>query len=229
MLKFCKKYLFPHIKICYISLTLFFGPDPFHLNFQWTLCIELVMPLAENIVYSELLLCQFYSFWSKVYFNDSLTVYYRDFLRKKIVDIFFGTYKYFFMRGPKILRGLKFVRRPRTLLQTMNISDMDKSWTSLLVKTYDYHSDRNWQKSHEKVTGKWLLPLIYPLMFKVKAIWGGGQGKKKSCLVISKDLNEFETLLFTECQNSILVKSYCNFNFGNLVGSLINLRTKMKF
>ena len=58
---------------------------------------------------------------------------------------------------------------------------------------------------------------------------GGGSGSKKSCLVIFKDLNKLETLLFTECQNSILVKSYCNFNFGNLVGSLINLRTKTKF
>ena len=51
----------------------------------------------------------------------------------------------------------------------------------------------------------------------------------KLCLVIFKDLNDPESLLFTECQNLILFKSYCNFNFGNLVGSLINLRTKMKF
>ena len=34
---------------------------------------------------------------------------------------------------------------------------------------------------------------------------------------------------FTECQNLILFRSYYNFNFGNLVGSLINLRTKLKF
>ena len=63
----------------------------------------------------------------------------------------------------------------------------------------------------------------------VKAIEGGSRVKKKSCLVIFKDLNDLETLLFTGCQNSILVKSYCNFNFGILVGSLINSRTKIKF
>ena len=57
----------------------------------------------------------------------------------------------------------------------------------------------------------------------------GGSGSKKSCLVISKDLNQFETLLFTESQKSIPVKSYYNFNFGNLVGFPINWRKKMKF
>ena len=41
----------------------------------------------------------------------------------------------------------------------------------------------------------------------IKAI-GGGVRVKKSCLVIFRDLNELETLLFTECQNSILIKSY---------------------
>ena len=61
----------------------------------------------------------------------------------------------------------------------------------------------------------------------LKAI--GGSGVKKLCLVIFEDLNTHESLLFTECQNLIPFKSYCNFNFGNLVGSLINLRTKMKF
>ena len=57
----------------------------------------------------------------------------------------------------------------------------------------------------------------------------GGSGVKKGCLVVFKDLNEPESLLFTECKSFISFKSYYNFNFGNLVGSLINLRTKMKF
>ena len=57
----------------------------------------------------------------------------------------------------------------------------------------------------------------------------GGSGSKKSYLAIFKDLSELETRLFTECQNSILVKSYSNINFGNLVGSPINLRIKMRF
>ena len=68
----------------------------------------------------------------------------------------------------------------------------------------------------------------FKFLIVFKAI-GGVSGSKKSCLIFFKDLNEPEILLFTECQNSIMVKSYCNFNFGNLVGSLINLRTKMKF
>ena len=52
---------------------------------------------------------------------------------------------------------------------------------------------------------------------------------KKWCLVVFKDLIETESLLFTECQNLISLTSYHNFNFGNLIGSLINFRTKMKF
>ena len=62
---------------------------------------------------------------------------------------------------------------------------------------------------------------------RFKAI--GRSGVKKLCVVIFKYLNEPESLLFTEVQNSILFKSYCNFNFRNLVGSLINFRTKMNF
>ena len=56
----------------------------------------------------------------------------------------------------------------------------------------------------------------------------GGQGSKNDVWLF-KDLNKAESLLCTECQNLISLKNYYNFNFGNLVGSLINLRTKMKF
>ena len=48
-------------------------------------------------------------------------------------------------------------------------------------------------------------------------------------MVIFKDVNEPESLLFAECENLISFKSYYNFNSGNLVGSLINLRTKRNF
>ena len=64
-------------------------------------------------------------------------------------------------------------------------------------------------------------------MMTLRRQWGSGG--QKWWLIIFKDVNELEPLLFTECQNLILLKSYYDFNFGNLVGSLINLRTKMKF
>ena len=44
-----------------------------------------------------------------------------------------------------------------------------------------------------------------------------------------KDLNEHKTLLFPEFENLIPFKSYNNFNFGYLVGSLIDLGIKIKF
>ena len=67
--------------------------------------------------------------------------------------------------------------------------------------------------------------LILRKMYELFILCDGGSGSKKSCLVIFKDLNEPESLLFTECQNLISFKSYCNFNFGTL-GSLKNFWKK---
>ena len=51
----------------------------------------------------------------------------------------------------------------------------------------------------------------------------------QQCLPISKDLNMLETLLFTECQNSIELRKVNVISvFGNLVGSLTKLLTKIK-
>ena len=59
----------------------------------------------------------------------------------------------------------------------------------------------------------------------IKAIREGAE--LKCCSIICKDLNKLETVLFTECKNSIPFDSYCYFNFGILVGFLINLETKI--
>ena len=67
--------------------------------------------------------------------------------------------------------------------------------------------------------------LVFNPVFNL-TIRGSGVGKK---LIIFKDPNEPELLLFTECQNSISIRSYYNFNFGNFAGSLINFRTQMQF
>ena len=58
---------------------------------------------------------------------------------------------------------------------------------------------------------------------------GGGSGVKNDVWLSSKISMSLNHSVFTECQNFILLKSYYNFNFGNLVGSLMNFRTKMKF
>ena len=63
---------------------------------------------------------------------------------------------------------------------------------------------------------------MYIFFYYFKAI--GGKVKER-CLIVFMH----ESLLFTECQNLISFKSYYNFNFGNLVRSLIDFWTKMKF
>ena len=68
--------------------------------------------------------------------------------------------------------------------------------------------------------------LIGKSNLQLKAI--GGSGVKNWCLVIFKDFNEPESLIFTEYQNSISFKSYYNVNFGNLARSLINFADKNK-
>ena len=50
-------------------------------------------------------------------------------------------------------------------------------------------------------------------------------GVQSRCILCS----ESESLLFTECQDLISFKSYYNFKFENMVGSLINIWTNMKF
>ena len=54
----------------------------------------------------------------------------------------------------------------------------------------------------------------------------GGVGLKNSCWAHLKDLQEGEQILFMECQNQFLFKSYRILKLAILVGSFIKQRTK---
>ena len=106
-----------------------------------------------------------------------------------------------------------------------------KFWKALIIKLWISYLFVWFSHFHPfKGTGGWIHLRVQAGLGKklfvfiyVKAI-----GVKKWCFVISNDLNEFKSLLFTECQDLLLLKSHYNFKFGNLIGSHINFWTKIK-